>query len=530
MAGIFDKIPGGGTAQPQSAPTGLADIFGGGDSGFNPLMWIMPRTLDMIQRNKDRQIQMNILKRKYESAMKTADKLPDSSPWKDALRADPNLIDNWLASDAQERQQQYVQGQENARAALIDKRERDKLALDQKKYDVSPDLRNAQFGSNYGQQEKALEGTIQAPGAGVMGSKTLPTLAIQQMAGMPLNDAEAVQANNAAWGGPEAENKAIQDIQTQRLNVQKAQNEAMLPEMKAWVASGGDPKDTAGFSKFYSDLKSPAQLKSYNAAGGDNVWGPNGITRFILSTKAGAVNQEVVDRTVKGLAEGKIDPVVGLRNIPRADKAAIQAQALDQGLNLAQMGLEYQAAKTSVTNLNSGQQIFMRGAMETANKMFDKADELAIRLNLDALKPVNQADLWAKAQQSNIDVTQYKEALGEAKYELAQVLAKGRSTTEEDLRRVDEMIDDSLSAGGVLAATKMARFAIAARKQAMEGITSAGTGGTNKFDMPTPSTPLPSTDMPNSISSGPTATGPNGRKIVVKDGKWVDATTGEEIK
>lgn len=120
---------GGGTPAPTgSAPTGLPNIFSGGGD-FNPLMIFAPRTYDRMQEAQQRKAAMEVLKRKYEFANKMADKLPDSSPWKDALRADPNNIDNYMTIQAQEANTRYSEGEQNKRTLFTQGEENKRLGI-----------------------------------------------------------------------------------------------------------------------------------------------------------------------------------------------------------------------------------------------------------------------------------------------------------------------------------------------------------------------------------------------------------------
>lgn len=552
MAGLLYNLggassAGGGSSQP-SGGGGLTNFFDNGQGGglFNsPIIGMMPRIGAAVRGYQENQLMMEqrqfeLQQKQHEQDLRErrAVKLDDMGKHEEA-----DLVRMGYGSDVYSQEQQNIRAGKEAdakKAAEALKAQQDKEAA-AKLYNQSPE------GYARANMEPQIQANAPVPGSlvpsalwpkdtpaasadmpiptdprfkGIMnrdtvGSKPYATaegytplnVGIAKTLGQPnATPAEMGQLASGYLSGGQGMPTTQHDIELQKeaakppqLTQQQQLTQQIQQDINANVPVSNKTAEYYGIDHPTQNEARRIAEAALSGKGGEEA-GKIAQERATAARSAGAtVDPEEVKKYVNGISSARLDPVSGLRNVPRSLKAAVQAEVLNQGYNLAQMGLEYDAAKNQMHSMTNSQQTFVREAMSTATSLFDKTDMLAQRINNKGLKLENSMSLWTKEQLSDPDVGQYLEALGEAKAELAQVLAKGRSPTNDDITRVNAMIDDSLSAGGILAATKMARFAIAAREKAMGEIVppGAGPGGANRFYIPTVQVPnLPETDTP----------------------------------
>lgn len=137
----------------------------------------------------------------------------------------------------------------------------------------------------------------------------------------------------------------------------------------------------------------------------------------------------------------------------------------------------------------------------------DQAESAVNAVDLSKLKAAGKFESWSKDQMSDPDLTRYRAAVAELRAEYAVVLSKGGQVTDAARHESEKVIPDLITPAQFKSIKQVVQQGIQASKTGVESSLSGVTGRPEK------SSPAQAGE--------PTATGPNGQKMVYRGGQWV---------
>jgi len=205
---------------------------------------------------------------------------------KEARDAEANLAkearENQYRLEQEQRAQEYgLAGEGRKTQAEIEQEQRaqaykiaeEKRAREADALKTAADPTNV-FRNQFLQDAQIQQQELQAPGAGMQGSKPLDTLAMQNLSGVrDMAPAEAAQYKAGSMAGPEHQATALRAIHDDR---RQAENANMTNDYRNYQLAGGDAKYTqGGFAQYQQEQKSGVTVydpqtgnKLYETGGG----------------------------------------------------------------------------------------------------------------------------------------------------------------------------------------------------------------------------------------------------------------------
>lgn len=134
----------------------------------------------------------------------------------------------------------------------------------------------------------------------------------------------------------------------------------------------------------------------------------------------------------------------------------------------------------------------------------DQAESAVNKINLSKLKAAGKFETWTKDQESDPDLASYRAAVAELRAEYSIVLSKGGQVTDAARHESEKVIPDLITPAQFKNIKQVVQRGIEASKT---GVESSLDKVTNRPEKP--------------AANEPTATGPDGKKVVYRGGQWV---------
>lgn len=209
----------------------------------------------------------------------------------------------------------------------------------------------------------------------------------------------------------------------------------------------------------------------------------------------------------------------------------VRAELARRGVPLAKMETDWKATQKYLGTLNGTQQVRLRQAISTASDSLDKIDSLYAEWQKVAptsgVKLFNKVTLASAKQlpgRAGAVATALDAQIADLTSELGNVYMGGNSPTDHSLGLAAKNLSSDWNQQTFEEGVKQARANIKIRQNSILHAMPAGVG--NEY---MPNTGAASQGGYTPPAGAPTGTGPNGHKIVVDGGKWVDAQTGKPI-
>lgn len=221
-----------------------------------------------------------------------------------------------------------------------------------------------------------------------------------------------------------------------------------------------------------------------------------------LSPKARALYDELAARDQSFLA--RLSPKgIEERNKLIEDWAA-QGKTADQIIG-ARAGTAATKTEASVLGRREAAILPVEQSITKPGGFLDQAEAAVNSVNLPKLKAAGKFESWGKDQMSDPDLTRYRAAVAELRAEYAVVLSKGGQVTDAARHESEKVIPDLITPAQFQSIKQVVRQGIAASKGGVESSLDKATS-------------RPEREI---ATNEPTATGPNGQKVVYRGGKWV---------
>jgi hypothetical protein len=183
---------------------------------------------------------------------------------------------------------------------------------------------------------------------------------------------------------------------------------------------------------------------------------------------------------------------------------AKQGKTADQMIG-ARAGTQATKTEASVLGRREAAILPVEQSITKPGGFLDQAESAVNSVNLPKLKAAGKFESWSKDQMSDPDLTRYRAAVAELRAEYAVVLSKGGQVTDAARHESEKVIPDLITPAQFKSIKQVVQQGIAASKGGVESSLDKATSRPER-----------------GIESGePTATGPNGQKVVYRGGKWV---------
>lgn len=293
-------------------------------------------------------------------------------------------------------------------------------------------------------------------------------------------------------------------------------NQAMEGQKSTEVATlmkGGKPHSVLVDKKTGEEVKDLGETKS-----------PSTVNNLMTGNDA----KDIADAIENG------DQPPTLQGLYR-NAGPVRAELARRGTPLAKMEMDWKAVQKHIQTLNGPQQLRLQQSITSAGEMLDKIDGLYSEWqNLaptSGFKVLNKASLAAMKNlpgRPGAVATALDAQIADLTADLGNVYMGGNSPTDHALGLAGKNLSADWNKDTFEEAIKQARANLKIRLNSMKNSGAVGLSGTTNYAPPNEGT-TQSAPAQQAAPAAPSATGPNGHKIVVKDGKWVDAQTGAPI-
>jgi hypothetical protein len=222
------------------------------------------------------------------------------------------------------------------------------------------------------------------------------------------------------------------------------------------------------------------------------------------------------------------------------DRAAIQAYLADKKYSLSKAQQEWNVAQKQIGSLNSQRMIQFAGTAKSVVNTLDEVKSLSEEMEQSGIPLLNKAQLTALNQtQGNTPAGQlagrYIAAVNTLKSEFANLENGGYAPTEEVWKLANKQIDENFGVKQLGSRLDEIRRLIGFRIQAIPNLEQLGGASANRYtgqpgQSLVPPAPGGGGGAQQGGTSTPSAIGPNGHRIVVRGGKWVDEQTGQPVQ
>ena len=209
----------------------------------------------------------------------------------------------------------------------------------------------------------------------------------------------------------------------------------------------------------------------------------------------------------------------------------VRAELARRGVPVAKMEMDWKATQRYVSTLNGPQQVRLRQAITTASDSLDKIEELYAEWQklapASGFKILNKAALTASMNlpgRTGAVATALNAQIADLTSELGNVYMGGNSPTDHALSLAQKNLSADWNNETFQEGLKQARSNIKIRQNSITHAQPAGVG--SEYFRGGQQAPATSYTPPAGAKS---AIGPNGHKINVDNGKWVDSVTGAPI-
>jgi hypothetical protein len=261
--------------------------------------------------------------------------------------------------------------------------------------------------------------------------------------------------------------------------------------------------DDAAFAKSYEHLKTLSQVTTFNLQNAAPPFAPD-------------------DPAVQAVASGrmKIADVLTYRTPLAKRQQFLQAvMQANPNFNSANYDVEKGVMKDFTSGASAKNLTAFNTAIQHANQLQQAADALS-NGDVRGLNKVGNALGYQFGSDKTTNFNVIKNALSG---EISKVF-KGGQATDAEIREVQQPFDAANSPAQLKGAIQNAIHLMNSKRDALKQQYDAGRTGKPNFGGDTGSVSTPP------AGGEVSATGPNGHKIVVRGGKWVDAQSGQPIQ
>lgn len=218
----------------------------------------------------------------------------------------------------------------------------------------------------------------------------------------------------------------------------------------------------------------------------------------------------------------------------------VKADMAKKGFNFTKQNEDWTATQKRMSVMNSSKQLSLVSAVNQVDETLPLIEQLTTQWQGSGFKPLNKANLelarqGVLGQEAQSLATRLSSAIADITSELGTVYKGGNASTDESLRLAAENLQADWSAETMLDNIKQIKQQLVYRKNSMKLLTQ-GTPG-NRYDQPVapeaaPTAPAgaPAVAPAGGAQEGQTASTKDGHQIVVRNGQWVDAQTGQPIQ
>ena len=268
-----------------------------------------------------------------------------------------------------------------------------------------------------------------------------------------------------------------------------------------------DPSDTA-WSKGYEKYKTLVPVANFN------------LQNAGAAADAGGNPSQIAQAIANGQMSWK--DAVSPRT-PMATKNAILSQVfkLNPTFDTAEFGLETDAAKKARSETWADTRLAYNTAMDHADQLLAAADAM----KNGATQKLNSLKNYFKTQFGSPDVSNFNAIANAYNHEVTSVVSKGH-ITDAEVAAGHATLPDNASPEQIRGVATAYKNLMQSKRDDLDKIIKAGAGHKANSVLNTGS----NGSQQGGTGEGATATGPNGHKIMVKGGRWVDAQTGAPVQ
>jgi hypothetical protein len=218
---------------------------------------------------------------------------------------------------------------------------------------------------------------------------------------------------------------------------------------------------------------------------------------------------------------------------------AVKAELARRGVPLAKMELDWKATQKYVSSLNSTQQLRLQQSISSASELLPKIDTLYAEWKqlapVSGFKIANHAALIAMKNmpgRAGAVASALDTQITELTADLGNIYMGGNSPTDQALKLGHQALQSDWGPQAFEEGIKQAKLNIGIRQNSMRHGGPAGLSGTTNY-APGVGGGGAAPEAAKSYTppaGAQTATGPNGHKINVDNGKWVDSQTGQPLQ
>lgn len=297
--------------------------------------------------------------------------------------------------------------------------------------------------------------------------------------------------------------------------------ESLWYKLHPEAGAPGVPAETASAADWLAKPENKGKtLSDYNIAMKKIVPAYN----FQLQNQgAAADNNGQPSEIAKAIANGQMawKDAVSMRT-PMATKNAIlqQVYKLNPNFDTAEFGLEQDAAKKARSGAWADTRLAYNTALDHSDLLLKAADALK---NND-FRALNSVANRFKTEFGWSGQINYDAIANAYNHEVGSVVAKGH-ITDKEVETGHATLPDNANAQTIRDVVNSYKSLMTSKRDELDKIIKAGAGNKANAVINTGS----SSGGYAPPANAPSATGPNGHKIVVDGGKWVDAATGKPI-
>jgi hypothetical protein len=185
---------------------------------------------------------------------------------------------------------------------------------------------------------------------------------------------------------------------------------------------------------------------------------------------------------------------------------AKQGKTADQIIG-ARAGTQATKTEASVLGRREAAILPVEQSITKPGGFLDQAEAAVNAVSLPKLKAAGKFESWSKDQMSDPDLAAYRAAVAELRAEYSVVLSKGGQVTDAARHESEKVIPDLITPAQFAKIRQVVLNGIQASKTGVESSLSGVTQRPEKTAAP--------------AANEPTATGPNGQKVVYRNGQWV---------
>jgi hypothetical protein len=193
---------------------------------------------------------------------------------------------------------------------------------------------------------------------------------------------------------------------------------------------------------------------------------------------------------VKSIADGVQDGTItpDLTNVPREQKAEVQAELQRRHFNQREAIMDLQATKSFLRTMNGPRQVQLRQAVDfvvpSLEKVQDLSDDLSKYLKRDKNQLLTKANLALAmsgapgySQEAKQAATLMNQQITDVQSELAQIYSAGGSATNKKLEQAQQILNSSWDAKTLKSAIELARGNVQMRVNSIKGALPIGENG-----------------------------------------------------